>query len=136
MHRNLPPRHRGVAAPAGSRAGRGQQPLAGALQPAPFASAVLQVAMPVGGCRPCRLAATNHARGQRFCSQAPPLQVATAPCGHHWPPFRAGPTAANHPFAGGLGRGLAMGGRPSQGLAVAGRPSSSLPSLRKCSKNA
>ncbi|RWW53854.1 hypothetical protein BHE74_00039607 [Ensete ventricosum] len=38
-----------AAALAGGRVGRGRQPLAGALQPAPFAGTALQAAMPAGG---------------------------------------------------------------------------------------
>ncbi|RWV98286.1 hypothetical protein GW17_00038876 [Ensete ventricosum] len=61
-----------------------------------------------------------------------PLQVAALasdiglPCG-------LALAAAGHSLVGGLGYGLAVGGRPCMG---AGRPSSSLPSLRKRSKNA
>ncbi|RWW18899.1 hypothetical protein GW17_00017082 [Ensete ventricosum] len=48
-------------------------------------------------------------------------------------PFGLALAIASRPQAGGLGRGLAVGGWPCMG---AGRPSSSLPSLRKRSKNA
>ncbi|RWW46227.1 hypothetical protein BHE74_00047857, partial [Ensete ventricosum] len=98
-------------------AGRGQQPLTGALQLAPFAGAALQAAtapagwpqpvVPAGGC------ASAHRR--RPWEQLPPLAGATSL------PFELALAAASHPLARGLGRGLAM----------AGCPSSSLPSLRK-----
>ncbi|RWV80274.1 hypothetical protein GW17_00058483, partial [Ensete ventricosum] len=42
----------------------GEQPLVGTLQPAPFTSATLQAGVPVGGYRPCGLAATNLAHGE------------------------------------------------------------------------
>ncbi|RWV90058.1 hypothetical protein GW17_00047767 [Ensete ventricosum] len=65
MRRDLPSQHRG------GRAGHGWQPLASTLQPAPLCG---------------RYAASDCARGRRFCPQAPPLralplQVAAAPCG-------------------------------------------------------
>ncbi|RZR92251.1 hypothetical protein BHM03_00020492, partial [Ensete ventricosum] len=84
-----------TATPVGGRTSRGWQPLAGALQPAPFAGVALQAGVPTGDCRPCGL---------------------------HQPPLGAGP-----------GRGLTVDGWPRMG---AGCPSSSLPSLRKCNKNA
>ncbi|RRT35644.1 hypothetical protein B296_00036633 [Ensete ventricosum] len=67
-------------------------------------------------------------RRRRFCLQVPPyrllsLRVATAPCRRRWPPFWAGPGRNIRPLARGLGRGLAMGGRPCMG---AGRGSSPL----------
>ncbi|RWW65204.1 hypothetical protein BHE74_00027500, partial [Ensete ventricosum] len=83
-------------------------PAAGAiaLQPAPFASAMLQAtAAPAGW------------------PQALPL------AGVVGLPFRLALVAANRPLPGGRGRNLAVGGRPAWGLAVAGRPSSLLPSL-------
>ncbi|RRT32016.1 hypothetical protein B296_00036287 [Ensete ventricosum] len=72
--------------------------------------------------------------------------VGCCPCEEHRPPLRiAAPVsdaglpcglalaAAGHPLAGGLSRGLAVGGRPCMG---ADCTSSSLPSLQKRSKNA
>ncbi|RWV93999.1 hypothetical protein GW17_00043503 [Ensete ventricosum] len=61
----------------------------------------------------------------------PPLRAtalasgASLPCG-------LALAVADRPLARGLGRGLAVGGRPYMG---AGHPSSSLPSLRKYNKN-
>ncbi|RRT31654.1 hypothetical protein B296_00037441, partial [Ensete ventricosum] len=66
------PPYQGAATPAADavalasgRAGRGRQPLTGALQSAPFAG------VPVGGCRPYRLAVIGHARKRRPCGLLP-----------------------------------------------------------------
>ncbi|RRT41865.1 hypothetical protein B296_00044002, partial [Ensete ventricosum] len=87
----------GVAAHVGDRAGRGRQPLAGALQPAPFVGPTLQSVVPAGDASPCR----GHPYGQL-----------TPLAGVVGLPFELAVAAANRPLAGGLGRGLAMAGRP------------------------
>ncbi|RWV89810.1 hypothetical protein GW17_00048025 [Ensete ventricosum] len=85
--------------------------------------------LPVGGCY-----SAGSASARRRCPcELLPLWAAVAPCGHRWPPFWAGPGRSQLTPCGGLGRGLAMGGRPCMG---AGRPSSSLSSLQKHSENA
>ncbi|RWW52221.1 hypothetical protein BHE74_00041368, partial [Ensete ventricosum] len=104
----------GAAATIGSRVGHGQQPLAGALQLAPFAGVVLQA-------RPQAQSVAASSQGR-----LPPL------AGTAGLPFGLALVAASRPLVGGLGRGLAMGGRPYM---RAGRPSSLLPSLRKHNKN-
>ncbi|RRT31532.1 hypothetical protein B296_00049438, partial [Ensete ventricosum] len=84
----------------GGRAGRGRQPLAGALQSTPFSGAALQVVVPAGGastrkCHPCgRLSPFASVGGLPFG-----LALAAASC----------------PLVRGLGRGLAVGGRPCLG---------------------
>ncbi|RWV91293.1 hypothetical protein GW17_00046429 [Ensete ventricosum] len=82
-----------VAVPVGDRAGRGQQPLAGALQSAPFTDATLQAGVPTSGCRPCGLVIADRAyrRPTTGCCprewRRPPLWVvapasgAGLPCG-------------------------------------------------------
>ncbi|RWV87561.1 hypothetical protein GW17_00050427, partial [Ensete ventricosum] len=109
----------GVAAPDGGRAGRGRQPLAGALQSAPFAGVALQASVLAGSYHPCGLL---------------PLRATLAslagcyPCERHWPPLRASPSPSRPPPCKGPWPrpGHGWSGR---GLVVAGRPSSSLPSL-------
>ncbi|RRT33935.1 hypothetical protein B296_00058586, partial [Ensete ventricosum] len=87
--------------PASGRAGRGQQPLAGALQPAPFTSTALQVGVLTDGCRPYGLAVVGCARRYRPCWLLP-LRVAPA-------------SLVGRPLAGGLGCALAVGGRQCMG---------------------
>ncbi|RZS06168.1 hypothetical protein BHM03_00036784 [Ensete ventricosum] len=57
----------GVAAPAGGRASHGQQPLACALQLAPFAGDALQASVPACGCCSCGLATADYARRRHTC---------------------------------------------------------------------
>ncbi|RZS15020.1 hypothetical protein BHM03_00046799 [Ensete ventricosum] len=85
------------------------------------------VAAPAGWPQPTVPAGGTSARKHCPCGLLPPL------AGTVGLPFGLALAKANRPLAGGLGRGLAVGGRPCMG---AGRPSSSLPSLQKCSKNA
>ncbi|RWV83167.1 hypothetical protein GW17_00055266 [Ensete ventricosum] len=113
----------GVAAPSGDSVGRRRQPLAGA---------ALQAAVPAGNCRPCGLAATDRAHGRLLPPRATLLPVVVARCRRCWPNFQTGPSRSRSPPC--LGRGWVAG--PAWGMVMAGHPSSSLPSLRKCSKNA
>ncbi|RZS23492.1 hypothetical protein BHM03_00056437 [Ensete ventricosum] len=78
----------GATAPTNDRVGRGQQPLAGALQPALFAGATLQAGVPTGGCRPLWATATASDAG--------------LPCG-------LALVAAGRPLAGDFSRGLTVG---------------------------
>ncbi|RZS26960.1 hypothetical protein BHM03_00060382, partial [Ensete ventricosum] len=104
-----------VVAPASGRAGRGLQPLVGALQPAPFTGVAT-------GCAR-GLAAAGRARKRRPCELLP-LRAALASL--------AGIALAS---SAGLPCGLALVATwpwvadPAWGLAVVDCPSSSLPSL-------
>ncbi|RRT76545.1 hypothetical protein B296_00014633 [Ensete ventricosum] len=80
--------------------------------------------MPAGGYRPCGLAAVDSAYGRLLPSQTVLLPQGVAPAGSYpcgWLPpltgttglpFRLALAAADHPLAGHLGRGLAVGGWP------------------------
>ncbi|RWW58887.1 hypothetical protein BHE74_00034208 [Ensete ventricosum] len=101
-----------ATAPAGNKAGRRRQPLAGAL------SSPLQATVPVADCRPCKRlcpwAVVAPASGCAY-GRAPPLRAA-APTGAAGLPFGLALAAASRrPFVWGLGCGLAVGGRPYMG---------------------
>ncbi|RWV81302.1 hypothetical protein GW17_00057288, partial [Ensete ventricosum] len=110
-----------AALPRGGHLCGWRQPLAGALQPAPFAGSTLQAAVPAGGRRSCDLAETGRARwrlllptgaapcdrrGQHFYPNAPPLAIVADL------PFGPALAAASRPLVGCLGCGLAVGGQP------------------------
>ncbi|RWW39237.1 hypothetical protein BHE74_00055454, partial [Ensete ventricosum] len=126
LARRQPP-YQGATTPDGERAGRGQQPLAGALQPAPFTGAALQVGVLADGCRPYGLAVVGYARRHRPCWLCP-LRVAPASL-VGWPWLQ--PAA---PLQEALVVPWSWVADNAWGLAVAGHPSS-LPSLRKRSMN-
>ncbi|RZR84476.1 hypothetical protein BHM03_00011324, partial [Ensete ventricosum] len=112
----------GAAALAGDRVGHGRQPIAGALQPAPLCGRHA-----TSSCARWRLSPLR-AGHSRSCLRVALLLTGAAPAGCYprgWLPPRAGAvglpcrlalTTAGRPLVGGLGRDLAMGGRPYMGV--------------------
>ncbi|RZR86762.1 hypothetical protein BHM03_00014016 [Ensete ventricosum] len=91
----------GAAALAGGKAGRGQQPLAGALELAPLQASRCQWLLPLAGYCPCGLATARRAHRRRL--------VGCCPYGRP-------------PLAGWPWRVLAMGGRPCMGAGCGWSP--------------
>ncbi|RZS28682.1 hypothetical protein BHM03_00062311, partial [Ensete ventricosum] len=71
----------GDAAPTSDRAGRGRQPLASALQPAPLCRHRAVSGCAACGCRPYGLAAAGRNRGWLLPSRGALLLVGAAHCG-------------------------------------------------------
>ncbi|RRT78937.1 hypothetical protein B296_00000270 [Ensete ventricosum] len=111
----LPLRRQWLPLPTGNHPAKGRPPLRFASSP--LLASGLAAGVPPDGYRPCGLVAASRAHRRR-----PTIGVGL--------PCRLALAVAGRPLARGLGRSLAMGGRPYTG---AGHPSSS---LRKRSKNA
>ncbi|RWW45696.1 hypothetical protein BHE74_00048439, partial [Ensete ventricosum] len=111
----------GTTGPVGGRASRGGSPLRVPYNRPPLWARGWLQPLPAGYSRPCL--------------QAPPLR-AVGPASDIDLPCGLALAAVARPLVGALATAWPRVAGPAWGLAVAGRPSSSLPSLRKCSKNA